>query len=78
MEEVKRLLIVNLIFLNLVGCASLYSRKEFAEKVYQYSKVILDEYKRYVKEDEDLDPESKKIRLKTVKELEEFLKEGMK
>ena len=78
MEEVKKILIVNLVLLNLIGCASLYSRKEFAEKVYQYSKVILDEYKRYVREDENLDQESKKIRLKTVKELEEFLKEGMK
>ena len=59
------------------GCVSLYGRKRFAQQVFDNSSVIREEYKSYVEKDANLSDEDKQTRLKTLQELENFLKEGV-
>ena len=70
----KCLVILSLCGLVLVGCCSV--NQDFVRAVHGYTRVMLPEYQGYVKQDPQLSPETKRIRLQAAAKFQQLVDEA--
>jgi len=68
----KRIIVVVSI-LSLVSCSS---NRSFIKAVDSYTRVILPEYRNYVKNDQNLDSDSKRIRIQTAEQFQKLVNQA--